>query len=64
MQTQLEPLKSVEEIAAYLKITTRTVYRLITEGDMPHRKIGGSIRFDMAEIEAWSKKDKKPIASQ
>lgn len=64
MQTQLEPLKSVEEIAAYLKITPRTVYRLITEGDMPHRRIGGSYRFDMTEIEEWSKKPKMPASSQ
>jgi excisionase family DNA binding protein len=40
-----------KEAAAYLKITTRTLYRLANAGKIPGTKIGGSWRFSRTALE-------------
>jgi excisionase family DNA binding protein len=44
---------TVREVAAYLKITEKTAYRLAADGKIPGFKVGGAWRFKEAEIEAW-----------
>lgn len=44
---------TVEEVARYLKIGKRTVYRLLNEGAIPAFKVGGSWRFSQHELDAW-----------
>lgn len=44
---------TVREVAAYLKITEKTAYRLAAEGKIPGFKVGGAWRFKAQEIEAW-----------
>lgn len=36
---------TVREVAAYLKITEKTAYRLAAEGKIPGFKVGGAWRF-------------------
>jgi excisionase family DNA binding protein len=44
---------TVKEVAAFLKVNDRTVYRLATDGKIPAFKVGASWRFKQAELEAW-----------
>lgn len=44
---------TVKDVAAYLKVTQRTIYRLIQERKMPSFRVGGSWRFQQAELEKW-----------
>jgi len=46
----LEPLMGVEEVAEYLRISERSVYRLISRGDLMPVKIGGCTRVEQAEL--------------
>jgi excisionase family DNA binding protein len=44
---------TLDEIAAYLKIGKRTVYRLAQKGDIPAFKLGGTWRFRRSELDRW-----------
>ncbi|NIS63288.1 MAG: helix-turn-helix domain-containing protein [Proteobacteria bacterium] len=41
---------TVQEVAKYLRIDIRTVYRLAKRGDIPCKKIGRQWRFNREEI--------------
>ena len=45
---------TVREVADYLKVKDRTIYRLVSSGEMPGFKVGGSWRFRKAEIDRWT----------
>jgi len=49
---ELVELMTLEEVAAYLKVTTRTIYRMLEEKQIPAFKIRGTWRFRKDEIEA------------
>jgi len=44
---------SVDDIAAYLGIKRDTVYRWISERNMPGHKIGRLWKFRKEEVDAW-----------
>ena len=44
------------EVADYLKVTERTIYRLAGAKQIPAFKVGGSWRFSKADIDAYIKK--------
>lgn len=46
-------LLTVREVATYLGVTQRTVYRLMKEYDLPACKVGAQWRFKSESIEAW-----------
>lgn len=48
-----DEILTIREVAAYLKLTEKTAYRLAAEGDIPGFKVGGSWRFRRSEIEKW-----------
>lgn len=51
----LPHLIGVATLAEHLGLTERTIRRKVAQGEIPHYKIGNSIRFDPVEIEAWLK---------
>lgn len=53
-QPDLEVL-TLPEVAAYLKVTERTIYRLAGSKRIPAFKVGGVWRFSRAEIDNWIK---------
>lgn len=53
MQTDV---MTIRELAAYLKMAEKTLYRLAAEGGVPGFKVGGSWRFRKSEIDKWIKK--------
>jgi excisionase family DNA binding protein len=46
---------TLKEVANYLKVTERTIYRLVAERKIPAFKVGRSWRFRLSEIDAWIK---------
>lgn len=46
-------LMTVEEVAAYLRVNEKTVYRLLKSGKIPATRVGHQWRFDKSSIESW-----------
>jgi excisionase family DNA binding protein len=44
---------TIAEIATYLKVTEKTIYRLAGTRQIPAFKVGGSWRFSKNEINEW-----------
>ena len=49
----VDQIMTVKEVAEYLKVNERTVYRLANAGKLPSFKVGASWRFKQIEIENW-----------
>lgn len=46
-------LLDVAQVARMLAVKPGWVYRRALYGEIPHLKIGGRVRFDPRELEAW-----------
>jgi len=49
-------IMTIGEVADYLKVTERTIYRLAGAKQIPAFKVGGSWRFSKSDIDEWIKK--------
>lgn len=49
----MEPLLTVPEAAAFLKVSTWTVRELVRTGRLPCYRVGGQLRFDPEKIRRW-----------
>jgi excisionase family DNA binding protein len=47
---RLEPLMSIDDVAAVLRISQRGVYRLIRSGELLSLKVGHRTLFEPAEV--------------
>jgi excisionase family DNA binding protein len=48
-----ENLMTIEELAAYLKVTKRTIYDWLKNHKVPALKLVGQWRFKKDKIDAW-----------
>ena len=48
-----DEILTIKEVADYLKVTERTIYRLAAAKQIPAFKVGGSWRFARADIDSW-----------
>lgn len=46
---------TIKQVADYLQVTERTIYRLAGAKKIPAFKVGGTWRFSKADIDAWIK---------
>jgi excisionase family DNA binding protein len=46
-------LLTLEEVATHLRVTTKTVYRMLEKHTIPAVKVGRQWRFDKASIDSW-----------
>jgi|Deesub1362A_J573_1020465.scaffolds.fasta_scaffold01498_2 excisionase family DNA binding protein len=46
-------LMTLEEVANYLRVTKKTIYRLLKRGGVPATKVGRQWRFEKAAIDDW-----------
>jgi excisionase family DNA binding protein len=46
---------TIRQVADYLKVTERTIYRLAGAKKIPAFKVGGTWRFSKVDIDAWIK---------
>lgn len=51
---------TVEDVAKHFDVSERTVWRWLKTTDIPHRRIGGTVRFNIAEVDAWSARGGRP----
>ena len=49
----MDKILTIEEVAAYLRVSERTVYDWASKGELPGGKIGTSWRFRREDIEKW-----------
>lgn len=50
---------SIAEVAEYLNISAKTVYRLIEKGELPALKVGARWRFKPEDLEAYLERQKQ-----
>ena len=55
MKDEPGQILTLDEVAAYLKVGKRTVYRLAAAKKIPAFKVGGSWRFSLVDIDHWIK---------
>jgi len=55
MKKQENDVLTISEVAEYLKVAERTIYRLAAAKKVPAFKVGGMWRFSRADIDAWIK---------
>lgn len=53
---------TIEELAAYLKISKSTLYKLVREGSLPCKKVGKHWRFHKDAIDEWLKQRPSNVA--
>ena len=44
---------TVREVASYLNVDEKTVYRLAKRGDIPGFKVAGAWRFKRSDLDSW-----------
>ena len=53
MTREFEPAMTVKDVAAYLNVDEKTIYRLVQRGVLPGFKVAGAWRFQRADIQRW-----------
>ncbi len=48
-----DELITIKDVAKFLQIAEKTIYRMAADGKIPAFKVGGSWRFKRKEIENW-----------
>lgn len=51
----------IKELSEYLDIPVGTIYSWTHQRQIPHLKLGKSVKFDLQEIEAWLKKKRVKV---
>lgn len=55
----MNEIMTAQELSAYLKITTTTIYKLAQQGELPSFKVGSEWRFKKELIDRWLEKGAK-----
>jgi len=53
MNAPAELVMTVKEVAQYLRVNQRTVYRLAVDRKLPGFKVGATWRFKRLDIDSW-----------
>lgn len=48
-----ERLLTLDDLAGYLSVSRRTVYRLLEGNSIPAYRVGGQVRFRREDIDKW-----------
>lgn len=57
--TNSTPAMTVRDVAAYLNVNEKTVYRLAQRGELPGFKVAGAWRFQRNDLEEWIRERKQ-----
>jgi excisionase family DNA binding protein len=49
----LSPAMTVREVAGFLAVDEKTIYRLAQQGKLPGFKVAGTWRFQLQDIQGW-----------
>lgn len=50
---------TVRDVAEFLNVDEKTIYRLAQKGNLPGFKVAGSWRFQMQDIQGWIDEQKR-----
>ena len=50
---QADPVMTIGDLAAYLKLSKSTLYKLCQEGKVPGQKVGRHWRFHREVVDRW-----------
>lgn len=53
ISTNESEILTIKQVADYLKVTERTIYRLAAAKKIPAFKVGGTWRFSRVDIDRW-----------
>lgn len=56
-----DKIMTIKELATYLKVTEKSIYRLLSNSKLPAFKVGGTWRFRREEIDKWIKAQEKEL---
>jgi len=59
-----DQILTVKDVAKYLKVNDRTIYRMAIDGRIPAFKVGASWRFKSCEIDEWIESERNNTADQ
>ncbi len=52
-ETMANEILTIRDVAELLKVTDKTIYRLLAKREIPAFKVGGSWRFSKIDIDTW-----------
>ena len=55
------PAMTVREVAAFLNVHEKTVYRLVQRGELPGFKVAGAWRFQRNDLDGWIAAQKREL---
>ena len=53
MLSEIEPAMTVRDVAKFLSVDEKTIYRLVSKGELPGFKVLGSWRFQRQDLDEW-----------
>lgn len=59
MARPVESAMTVREVATFLNVDPKTIYRLAQLGELPGFKVAGSWRFQKVDLERWIEEKKR-----
>ncbi|MAZ65508.1 MAG: DNA-binding protein [Kangiellaceae bacterium] len=59
-----DEILTIKEVADYLKVNERTVYRLAAAKKLPAFKVGNTWRFNKKDIEIWISQQTKETGEE
>ena len=58
MAEQQPPAMTVRDVAGFLAVDEKTIYRLAQQGKLPGFKVAGTWRFQLQDIQGWIDRQK------
>jgi excisionase family DNA binding protein len=56
---QPPPAMTVRDVAGFLSVDEKTIYRLAQQGKLPGFKVAGTWRFQLQDIQGWIDQQKR-----
>lgn len=63
-EAEKDVIFTLKELAAYLKVNPRTIYRLLLDGGMPGFRVGHAWRFRKESVDAWTRAGGSPLGTE
>lgn len=64
MSDMSDQAMTVRDVAGYLNVDEKTVYRLVQRSKLPGFKVAGAWRFMKSDLDQWIDNQKKAAADQ
>lgn len=59
----MKPALTVQQVAEILSVNERTVYKMVSKGELPGFRVAGSWRFLREDLEGWIAEQKAAVRS-